>query len=97
MMSKFQDVINDLPFIEDSLKLLRDLYNAGDCNNCATKSKCVYEPDTGELVRFNCPFYANKDTICPKCRMDFGNNMHPNYCPNCGYKLREITKESGDG
>ena len=29
-----------------------------DCNDCAKRGKCEYEPDLGAWTRINCPLYA---------------------------------------
>ena len=59
-MSRLDNVISELYFIADNLKLLRDIYSTGDCNNCKTRD-CGYKVKPGEMVRFNCPFYTNED------------------------------------
>lgn len=55
-------VIKDLYYIADSLKVLRDIYKTGCCNDCKTRD-CIYRPKPGQIVRYNCPFYtkSNKD------------------------------------
>ena len=49
-------------YILDSLMLLRDINNTGDCNVCAAKSKCIYIPKAGEMVRYNCPFFCRAES-----------------------------------
>lgn len=43
------------------LSVLKQLQDSGSCNDCAHKS-CLYKPELGQLVRYNCPFYLRKVT-----------------------------------
>lgn len=58
--SKLDDCITNLNYITESLVVLRDIYNSGDCNSCIDKNNCMYCPEPGRLVRYNCPFYHEK-------------------------------------
>lgn len=42
------------------LKLLKEITESGDCNNCLWKGKCDMEPELGRMVRYNCYAYARK-------------------------------------
>lgn len=58
-MSRLDETISDVAYILDSLIQLRNIQQTGDCNICANKN-CEYEPKTGQMVRYNCPFYKIK-------------------------------------
>lgn len=60
-MSRIDDVIEDVGYILDCLKTLRDIQSSGFCNVCASKNNCPYEPKLGQLARFNCPHYVEKE------------------------------------
>lgn len=63
-------VISDIAYILDSLILLRQIQNTGDCNVCKNK-ECEYEPKGGQMVRYNCPFYkAEAEAITGEKRSD---------------------------
>ncbi len=48
--------ISDVAYILDSLILLRQIQQTGDCNICKNRD-CGYMPKIGQTVRYNCPFY----------------------------------------
>jgi len=56
-MSRIHDIIADLAHILDSLRVLDRIIESGSCNNCDNK-ECLYKPDWGEQVRYNCPFHS---------------------------------------
>ena len=56
-MNKLNTTISNVAYILDSLRALRNIYETGDCNICASKKDCEYVPKTGQMVRYNCPFY----------------------------------------
>ena len=56
-MNRIDNIIADLAYILDSLRVLREIQAAGDCNTCACRSECEYCPKPGQRVRYNCPFY----------------------------------------
>ena len=56
IMDKLNETIADVAFILDSLRVLRNIYETGDCNNCSNK-ECQYKPNPGQMVGHNCPFY----------------------------------------
>lgn len=58
-MEKLNKAIADTANILDSLRLLREILESGDCNTCTRE--CSYVPDVGALVRYNCPFYKKKE------------------------------------
>lgn len=47
----------------DHLKLLKEIMDSGDCNNCLWKGKCDMEPELGRMVRYNCYAYARKQEV----------------------------------
>lgn len=53
---RLNKTISDIAYILDSLILLRQIQNTGDCNVCKNK-ECKYKPKVGQMVRYNCPFY----------------------------------------
>ena len=55
-MDKLNKTISDVAYILDSLILLRQIQQTGDCNICANK-ECEHKPKVGQMVRYNCPFY----------------------------------------
>lgn len=55
--NRLDKTISDIGYVLDSLKLLRDIESTGDCNICKNKRRCVFEPEVGQMVRYNCPFY----------------------------------------
>ena len=54
-------MISDMAYILDCLRLLRDIENTGNCNNCEEAKRCKHLPKVGEMVRYNCPFYKGKE------------------------------------
>lgn len=44
--------------LADWLKAYKQILESGDCNTCAKSGYCEYEPQWGEMVRFNCPLYV---------------------------------------
>lgn len=62
---RLNKVISDIAYILDSLILLRQIQQTGDCNICKNRN-CGYMPKAGQSVRYNCPFYkAESEEICP--------------------------------
>ena len=59
-MNKLDDAIANTAYILDCLRNLRSIYETGDCNNCEAKD-CIYKPEVGQRVRYNCPFYEKED------------------------------------
>lgn len=60
-MSRLDDVISDVAYVLDSLKALRNIYGtARNCNDCGNR-ECGYDPDPGQLIRFNCPLWRDKN------------------------------------
>lgn len=55
-MDRLNDAISDIAYILDSLILLRQIQQTGDCNICKNRD-CKYKPKVGQLTRYNCPFY----------------------------------------
>lgn len=54
--------ISNIAYILDSLTLLRQILNKGDCNGCKNKD-CRYKPKLGQMVRYNCPFYKAESEV----------------------------------
>ena len=54
---RLNKTISDVAYILDSLRVLRNIYETGDCNICAKRKGCEYVPKPGQMVRYNCPFY----------------------------------------
>lgn len=52
--------ISNVAYILDSLILLRQIQQTGDCNICVNK-ECEYKPKAGQMVRYNCPFYEPQE------------------------------------
>lgn len=46
--------------IADWLKELKNIHSAGSCNECKSRGMCEYEPEAGQMTRFNCPFYKEE-------------------------------------
>lgn len=59
-MDRLDEVICDLNYILETLRLYRDITKSGDCNVCSKKLNCEYVPEPGQLVRYNCPFFEKK-------------------------------------
>ena len=62
--TSLDDVILDIDYILESLILLRNLEESGDCNHCGNK-ECEWKPKTGQLIRYNCPHYVKCDFSHP--------------------------------
>ena len=53
---RLNKTISDVAYILDSLILLRQIQQTGDCNICKNRD-CGYMPKVGQMVRYNCPLY----------------------------------------
>lgn len=51
--TKLDGLIADAAATLDHLRLLRDILNTGDCNECRNKD-CQHKPIVGDMVRYNC-------------------------------------------
>ena len=60
-MSRLDDAISDVAYILDTLIDYRNIVQSGGCNDCGEKMRCKYVPELGEQVRYNCPFYKDKE------------------------------------
>ena len=60
-MSKLDDAIANTAYILDSLMALRNIQECGCCNNCGAARICKVKPKAGQVVRYNCPFYAERE------------------------------------
>jgi hypothetical protein len=60
-MSKLDDTINDVAYILDTLIAYRSIIESGGhCNACAIKNSCGYAPKPGQVIRYNCPLYVER-------------------------------------
>jgi hypothetical protein len=59
---RLNKTIADVAYILDSLILLRQIQQTGDCNNCKNR-ECGYMPKAGQMVRYNCPFYKMESEV----------------------------------
>ena len=59
---RLNKTIYDIAYILDCLILLRQIQSTGDCNICKNKD-CGYTPKTGQMVRYNCPFYKAESEV----------------------------------
>lgn len=59
-MSRLDDTISEIAYVLDALMAYRRIVQAGDCNSCSESESCKYVPKTGELTRYNCPFYKRR-------------------------------------
>jgi len=60
-MKKLDKAIKDVAYVMDSLLLLREILESGDCNECAGIKSCQYAPKPGQMVRYNCPFFKRTE------------------------------------
>lgn len=45
------------------LKLLKEILDSGDCNECGIRKVCNILPKLGELVRYNCPMFVSMEKL----------------------------------
>ncbi len=62
-MNKLDTIISTIAYVLDSLRALRNIYETGDCNVCASRKECKYVPKPGQMVRYNCPFYKAEGEV----------------------------------
>ena len=60
-MNKLDDLILQRSYELVCLRLLREIQGSGDCNTCAAKRDCTEVPRPGQLVRYNCYGYVEKE------------------------------------
>ena len=60
-MSKLDDAISNTAYILDCLMALRNIQECGCCNNCGIAKICKVKPKVGQMVRYNCPLYAEQE------------------------------------
>ena len=58
-MSRLDEAIAVIGYILDVLIAHRRIVQSGCCNDCMKKN-CGYDPDPGQLIRYNCPFYEKE-------------------------------------
>ncbi|MBO5610593.1 MAG: hypothetical protein J5929_09545 [Eubacterium sp.] len=51
-----EDCAVEFQKIADWLRLLKEIIDQGDCNDCGNRG-CLYKPKPGQLVRYNCPLH----------------------------------------
>jgi len=56
-MSRLDRTIDDVDYILDCLRELRNIYRTNECHTCSIKKSCKYAPKPGEQARYNCPLY----------------------------------------
>ena len=56
-MTKIDQLISQAYYQADSLRLLKNILESGDCNTCKKRLTCKYCPEWGQMVRYNCPFF----------------------------------------
>ena len=59
-MNRIDNIISDVAYILDSLIALRNIQSLNSCNTCLNKG-CRYKPKPGQMVRFNCPHYDERE------------------------------------
>lgn len=59
-MDRLDKIISDIGYVLDCLRTLRNICEAGNCNDCQAGryGRCAYKPKVGQMVRYNCPFYS---------------------------------------
>lgn len=58
-MSRLDDTISDVAYILDTLRAYEKIIQCGNCNTCDNKD-CKWDPDPGQLIRYNCPHYERR-------------------------------------
>ena len=61
MTNRLDKAIADVAYILDTLIAYRNIIQTGDCNRCGISKECNVKPKPGEIVRYNCMFYVEKD------------------------------------
>ena len=56
--------------VADWLKVLKNIMEVGSCNECKSRGMCEYEPEAGQMTRYNCPFYKEERSIS---KMTYGD------------------------
>lgn len=59
-MSRLDEAIAELTYILDCLRVLKNIWESGNCNECEKKRTCKYVPYPGEQVRYNCPHFEEE-------------------------------------
>ena len=54
---RLSKTISDVAYILDNLRVLKEIYQSGSCNDCINRNCGYFLPKPGQLVRYNCPFY----------------------------------------
>ena len=57
LFSKCLECANELRQLAEWLKVLKEILDSGDCNDCRN-GQCEWKPKLGQLVRYNCPHYV---------------------------------------
>lgn len=66
-------------FDEEGLldEVLKNIMEVGSCNECKSRGMCEYEPEVGQMLRYNCPFYKEERMV--KCEMTYGD-IYDEFC-----------------
>ena len=59
-MAKLDDTIATVAHVLDCLIAYRNITKLNNCNECARRD-CTYRPKLGEMVRFNCPAFTERE------------------------------------
>ena len=59
-MSRLDDAIANTAHILDCLMACRNITQLNNCNECINRD-CVYRPEPGRFIRYNCPFFKGKE------------------------------------
>lgn len=63
-MSRLDEAIDEMIYITDCLRALRDIWETGrDCNTCDISRECKYVPYLGQQTRYNCPLWVDPVTV----------------------------------
>ena len=61
-MDRLDNLIEDIAYLLDSLRALRNIWELNDCNKCTKKRTCKYVPKVGQMVRYNCPLFEGEES-----------------------------------
>lgn len=57
MKDALEKAIGRTAYVLDCLRVLKEIMDAGSCNECEFSTDCRYAPKPGQLVRYNCPHF----------------------------------------
>ena len=61
LLEKGRDLAGMLGLLVDYASIGIEALSMGNCNDCSLKLTCKYAPTPGEVVRFNCPLWKEKE------------------------------------